>query len=389
MNRQRTGGVSKSRGRYRARIRIDGVPMSRTFDTEREAWHWLRAVQATAENRVRRETTLASACAAWLDERETEGRLRSIDSQRRVYRAHVRDWPKAKLPIARLKRKHVSAYLRELAPTRRPQTLRNILNVIRGALAWAHDNGIVRENVAAGMRIPKTAKEASARPEWLRQDEVNALMRYLEGEVDAARKVKDEKRRARLVREALARRAFFAVAVYCGLRKSELRHLRWSCVTLTGRRPEVRVRDSLKTAMAARDVPLLGPAREALQALRDAQEVPSIGLVWPSPSGRVRSKSYTAQWADKRWRGTDGEMRITPGAKTLAGIDRPVRFHDLRHTCASHLVQGTWAPPMRLEDVRQWMGHSSIKVTERYSHLSPGGLHALVEHTTGAWEQKT
>ena len=49
------------------------------------------------------------------------------------------------------------------------------------------------------------------------------------------------------------------------------------------------------------------------------------------------------------------------GLKTLAGITRHVRFHDLRQTCTNHLVSGTW----RLEEVRDYLDHSNISVAQR------------------------
>lgn len=50
-------------------------------------------------------------------------------------------------------------------------------------------------------------------------------------------------------------------------------------------------------------------------------------LVLPAADGRCHRDGYDAGWARVR---------------RLAGIDRPVRWHDLRHMCASHLAQGTW-----------------------------------------------
>jgi integrase len=42
-------------------------------------------------------------------------------------------------------------------------------------------------------------------------------------------------------------------------------------------------------------------------------------------------------------------------------------IHALRHTCASRLVNAG----MDLYVVKEWLGHSSIQVTERYAHLNP------------------
>ena len=51
-----------------------------------------------------------------------------------------------------------------------------------------------------------------------------------------------------------------------------------------------------------------------------------------------------------------------------------IRFHDLRHTCAAWLVSSGVA----LTEVRDLLGHSSVKVTERYAHLAPENVRAAV-----------
>src|ERR1700758_5253591 len=56
-----------------------------------------------------------------------------------------------------------------------------------------------------------------------------------------------------------------------------------------------------------------------------------------------------------------------------AGI-KNFRWHDLRHTFASRLrIKGT-----PLEDIADLLGHKSLTMTRRYSHLGPNKLHAVV-----------
>jgi len=71
-----------------------------------------------------------------------------------------------------------------------------------------------------------------------------------------------------------------------------------------------------------------------------------------------------------------------------SAVPRRVWWHLLRHTAASSLVAGWWGRQWRLEEVRQFMGHSSIKVTERYAHLAESTLHRLAVETQEGWERQ-
>ena len=66
--------------------------------------------------------------------------------------------------------------------------------------------------------------------------------------------------------------------------------------------------------------------------------------------------------------------RVFQPALKLAGIEGVV-WHTLRHSFASRLVMAG----VDLRTVQTLMGHKSIEMTLRYSHLSPGHLHRAVE----------
>ena len=63
-----------------------------------------------------------------------------------------------------------------------------------------------------------------------------------------------------------------------------------------------------------------------------------------------------------------------------AGIS-DFRFHDLRHTFASHLVMNG----VNIRTVQQLLGHKDIKMTMRYSHLSRDFVQEAVSHLDGIW----
>ena len=58
-----------------------------------------------------------------------------------------------------------------------------------------------------------------------------------------------------------------------------------------------------------------------------------------------------------------------------AGIEKHIRFHDLRHTFASWLVM----KGIDLRTVAKLVGHRDIRITMRYAHLAPEHLQAAVD----------
>ena len=71
---------------------------------------------------------------------------------------------------------------------------------------------------------------------------------------------------------------------------------------------------------------------------------------------------------------TDSDLRKQwDRARLLSGLEH-VRFHDLRHTFASWLAADSSIP---LTVIRDILGHSSLAVTSRYSHLRTDALDAV------------
>ncbi|MCP5158516.1 MAG: site-specific integrase [Gammaproteobacteria bacterium] len=143
------------------------------------------------------------------------------------------------------------------------------------------------------------------------------------------------------------------LAVHTGMRKGELLSLEWRRVDFA--HGLIYLEASHTKSSKRRSIPLNQPAKTALTACRER-----------APGRYV-------------FGGVKDVKRSFAHACRLAGIDN-FRFHDLRHTFASWLVQAGAA----LAEVRDLLGHSSIEMTERYAHLAPERLRGAVARLEGA-----
>ena len=69
-------------------------------------------------------------------------------------------------------------------------------------------------------------------------------------------------------------------------------------------------------------------------------------------------------------------------AKLLKKYDLPhIRFHELRHSCASLLLNEGFT----LKDVQEWMGHANIKMTaDIYGHLDAARKKGMADKLSGS-----
>ena len=368
-------------GTYRIRHRVQGGKpvLVKDIPTRERAEELLAAYRAEVEAGSIVDPsglTLRAWGAEWLDRRELSGRVRGIRQERgmwrHVERAHFIDWelgvirtPDVNDWIEQLGRtKAEDAIVGEVRKTDRdlsPQTIRHAFRLLKQCLDEAVARDLIESNPAKGARLPKMRPTGYT---FLTLEEIDALFASDLSDRDGT---------------------LFTLAIYSGMRRGELFALRWEDVDLERGMLSVRRGASGPTKSGkVRHCPLLPPARAALASWA---EHGGEGLVFPSPRGGEYSQGYDAGWADRRWRrktkSRGVELEVTPGLKTKAGIARPVRFHDLRHTCASHLVMGSWGEPWSLEVVCAFMGHGSIAMTQRYAHLAPGHLAEKAARTVG------
>lgn len=230
----------------------------------------------------------------------------------------------------------IQDYLTALqADGKAPATLRNYKVALSRFCEFLRPRGALNHNPTRGVKCPKIEKSL---PVYLSPQETEeALLLAREhgiyGEV--------------------------AVAIYTGLRCSELRSLEWSHIDYKARTLLVPKSKSRRP----RTVPL---SKQAIAALRE-QEALTGGGKYVFPGG----DHADAEGRRQRWWWEDA---IKPLQASMAAFKQRDKgqvgrgWHLLRHTFASRLVQAG----VSIYKVSEWLGHSDVKTTQMYSHLQPG-----------------
>lgn len=155
-----------------------------------------------------------------------------------------------------------------------------------------------------------------------------------------------------------------------GLRRSELLGLQWDSIDFERRTMTIRhtvskvtqvvAKDKTKNASSRRSFPLTPEAFEIFKAAKCQEEQNRIAF-----GKEYHENNYVFKWPDGHTYSPD---YISERFRNLLKKhDLPhIRFHELRHSCASMLLSMGW----NLKDVQEWLGHSDIKMTANiYSHL--------------------
>lgn len=167
------------------------------------------------------------------------------------------------------------------------------------------------------------------------------------------------------------------LAAFYGLRRSEVVGLRWDAIdfekktiTICHTVAQIRIdgkmtlveKDRTKTKSSCRTLPLVPPFEELLLRMK-AQQAENRklcgsmychkydGYLYVDPMGELIKPDYITQHF--------------PLLLKKHGL-RKIRFHDLRHSCASLL----YANGVSLKEIQEWLGHSDISTTSNiYTHL--------------------
>lgn len=255
------------------------------------------------------------------------GRM-GLDGPADVTRLHVRRW------VAQLA-------TRDLARA----TIARRVAALRRYFGWLQRRGVIPADPTVGLRAPTGG---SRLPRVLRQDELGALLDTPPAAIDSDpphRRLRDD--------------AVIELLYGSGLRVAEVCGLRIVDVGLSA--GTIRV---LGKGAKWRQVPLTPGAIEALRSWLRTGRAELAGrdsppdLVFLNLRGRALGPRDCRRILDRR------------------AVD-PTHPHALRHTFATHLLDGG----ADLRAVQELLGHSDLSTTQRYTHVSASRLQAVVAAT--------
>lgn len=212
------------------------------------------------------------------------------------------------------------------------RTINKEVSYIRGLCRWAADQRITRPLMFKTERLPVPKRL----PQVLTHAEAFAV-------VNAA--------------ENVLWKCFFSLLYFVGLRLAEAGGLRWNDINWTSKTVMVRGKGD-----KFRLVPLTDGMADGLKELK-AQKMPEPGAyIFHNPATR---RPYWYRGALQR-------------AVDAAGVKKHVTPHMFRHTCATELLKRGEG----ISNVQALLGHSTIAVTQIYTHLNVDDLRRGVDNLT-------
>ena len=167
------------------------------------------------------------------------------------------------------------------------------------------------------------------------------------------------------------------LGAFYGLRRSEVLGLKWDAIDFEANTLEIRhiltqayldgkkvlvQADRAKNKSSLRTLPLIPQIRDRLLELKGQQEV------YKKLCGRCYNKEYLGYLCVDEVGNILRPNYISESFPKFLKANgmRPIRFHDLRHSCASLLL----ANGVPMKQIQEWLGHSDFSTTANiYAHL--------------------
>lgn len=351
-----TPGIFKRGGRYVVTGRDpNGRPVkrfARTLTEARDVKASQRADVSRGEYRERSKVTFAEYARTWV-ETYTGRTSRGIEAHTLAdYRARLeRDAVPffGRMRLSAIEPSDLKAFAASVAARGvKLNTVRLSVAPVRALLATAHEDGLLRSNPAAGLRLLAQVRQAVD----VGDEDEDAVKALAPNELTALlAAIPDESR------------LFFTFLSQTGLRIGEAIELRWRDCDLGQRWLDVRrryYRGSIgrPKGRKMRRVRITEAMARDLWALRKATKAGDDDLVFTAEQGG-------------RIDGSNLMRRVLKPAGRASGVGDWVGFHSFRHTTATMLFRGGW----NAVQVQRFLGHSDPGFTlRRYVHLLPEDL---------------
>ena len=250
---------------------------------------------------------------------------------------------------------HIEGFLNYLSSKNlNSTTINRYLNLLGNIFNYAISLGILKKNIVKQLERPKIRKKEFG---YYSAKQIKKLCQKLEKE------------------NSIYSLPIILAATY-GLRRSEVIGLLWSSIDFEqnkiyinnkvicsqkGAKPITYSSHIMKTKSSERTLPLLPEIKKFLKIRQNEIEQNRVDAI-----GSYNNEYLDYVCVDDNGKRLDGHTLYINFTKLLKKYNMPhIRFHDLRHSCASMLV----AKKVSIKTIQEWLGHSSFRTTANiYSH---------------------
>lgn len=239
-------------------------------------------------------------------------------------------------------------------------SLRQLKNILYQALTAAVKEGLIPSNPCQFVELPRKEHFESS---FYSAEQLQTLFKVLDGDPLLP-----------LVR---------ITALY-GLRRSELLGLQWDSIDFENSLVKIRHTVSKVTKAVEKDKTKSKSSRRSFPLTEDARQIFLHAKAEEAENQKLFGKDYQKndyvfKWPDGHPYSPDYISERFSNLLKKHGLPH-IRFHELRHSCASLLLNNG----CNLKDVQEWMGHSDIQMTANiYGHLDNTRKQGLAEKLTG------
>lgn len=303
--------------------------------------------------------TINTLLPKWLfNVKKNEVKASSFEAYESIYRNYIKPYLIADLPISDLKSLKLQEFYNKLIKEKvSPSTVKKTHKLLRQFFNYAEKEGYIIKNPCINTTLPKKKNEISniiserkTKFQYFNEDEIKQLLELFKNT-----------RYENIIKFALG----------TGMRKGEILGLQWQDIDFKNKEIHVvhnlsyianidnnvrtykTVLQTPKSENSVRIIPMSKKIYELLKSINKTSD-----FVFSS-----RGSHFDIKWTEKYW------------LKTLKGTNlEGKKFHDLRHTFATMLLLNG----ANLIQIKELLGHSSVKITEMYLDALPKSKKEIV-----------